>query len=526
MYDYRDYYNETLKENSLSESEVISAANCASSNKLQNLVGTDLETFSSKVKSAEFSDVWQDNAEGSYEEARSNILGDINKVLSAVSFYGTAETAYVDLDTQLKLLKQKTESLKKTCDNQPSTPTISTDSKLYDVRWSYYRSQLKAWQDKVQAMKKACESMVDVVSQIVSTLKQIDGMTVNTDFTSISLPGYSIVGFGDLLFDDDSYGINQGIEDGAFYDIVDDELLKILKELHLDETNEFDFEWFDKVSHALEEKYGLEKAAELLSNGLERKNRNSLNTDAVVDYMMDKYHVPDKFTCWQILDAMNGENSLGLCHHAAYLTTMFQAYGDNAEAFERDRGFPMYYERDGKLYPNEEMALVDFFIHQNSKYGAKNDGKTLFTVTDNSFSINKGDNIIDFVVKDKKACWGQKEFAEYLRVNNPNLTFESKSVKEPDIDLISSKLEEGYQIHLNVRNPDDGNTYKYVGDLSGGSPDRLLSNKTSTHGVAAVGVDDRGIHIANWNQSMYIPSQDVNKVIPSAIISRIGGIDV
>ena len=216
-------------------------------------------------------------------------------------------------------------------------------------------------------------------------------------------------------------------------------------------------------------------------------------------------------------------NTTGVCSYAAVANSILNAYRENPKAFERDFGYPMYIEIDGKKELNSSELILDMYTYLNSnKYDSydknefifDNNGKNMFTYDSNgkiqvnnlrtksqvylSTNWQQNDNAINSFLESKNV---------HLKLNS-NFAFNSKG-QSGFVETIFKYLSANQNNSVNL------------GIFKSEIPIRLMENEYKVyvttdnwkegdgHAVCVTGIIEDYIVVSSWGKRLLIPISDL-----------------
>ena len=361
--------------------------------------------------------------------------------------------------------------------------------------------------------------------------------------------------FDDLHVAQKLYGVDQGINDsfagvrvGDFSDIDKDALCNFLQhEGSFTEASARKFvDGLEKGKPLPIRHQNLIKKFIIMESGGSpelalKLNRSCFSRKAHSSYIrvIDKLcsHGISKMDAVRMIDTFN--TSAGACSYADVCNVIVDSYRGSPELFERDFGFPLYTEVNGKKSINSLELMSDIFITLNSdKYG----GKIFVTAPDGSlkFASDTIDSKSQIYMSSYSEGIRTKIIEPYLKSKNPNLSlsvevscyshlnnFNSSPIAIEGLKAkIANALKDGKSVSLGLYNRNnravnfmmesDSGLVKYVSTSTWG--------EGGAHAVFVTGITDEHIIISSWGNKYYLPLVDFYNNHYNISISSIGGI--
>ena len=241
-------------------------------------------------------------------------------------------------------------------------------------------------------------------------------------------------------------------------------------------------------------------------------------------------------------------DSTGACSYAAIANEIFATYKNNSQLFERDFGYSMYTNVDGKTTLNGFELMVDLYMFTNHTNNGGNlitnfNGRTVLTQA--ALSGDKdlfGRKILNTKSQKYLSSFAGKSINiidKFLKSKNPNLNFDSYvlasssnvEITKDEMNKIKSNIFKevsvGKQVGLGIY---DNKNYEPIRmkNLTVPGKDHSTNSwsegKGAGHAVFVTNMNENGFIVSSWGEKFLIPYDDLRKGSFVINIDSIGGI--
>lgn len=240
------------------------------------------------------------------------------------------------------------------------------------------------------------------------------------------------------------------------------------------------------------------------------------------------------------LKTLSAINTDGVCTYAASANAILYAYRDHPDLFEKDFGFKMFTEIDGKKVLNTNELVIDMYTDINA-HNDKLGNDRLFKIENGKLSVNN-------LNTSKQLRLNSDSYTSvdtYLKRKNAtlSLTYDGAKIARDDVIGESKKyfetsLKEGDVLIMGIKDPknlsaliESDKNVKNDGILKiFDSNGNLIADTGSWsegegHAVFVTGTTDKGLKISTWGTPGVITYENLNETYVTYTRLHIGGIE-
>lgn len=233
-------------------------------------------------------------------------------------------------------------------------------------------------------------------------------------------------------------------------------------------------------------------------------------------------------------------NTDGVCTYAASANAILYAYRDHPDLFEKNFGFKMFTEIDGKKVLNTNELVIDMYTDINA-HNDKLGNDRLFKIENGKLSVNN-------LNTSKQLRLNSDSYTSvdtYLKRKNAilSLTYDGAKIARDDVVGESKKyfetsLKEGDVLIMGIKDPknlsaliESDKNVKNDGILKiFDSNGNLIADTGSWsegegHAVLVTGTTDKGLKISTWGTPGVITYENLNETYVTYTRLHIGGIE-
>ena len=230
-------------------------------------------------------------------------------------------------------------------------------------------------------------------------------------------------------------------------------------------------------------------------------------------------------------------NTTGVCSYAAVANSILNAYRENPKAFERDFGYPMYIEIDGKKELNFSELILDMYTYLNSnKYDS--DKKNMFTYDSdkkNMFTYDSNGKIQVNHLRTKSQVYLSSGLAQNDDAINSFLKSKNVHLKLNSGFAINRGQQGFVETILMLLSANQNNSFN-LGIPKSEIPVRFMENEDKVyvttdnwdegegHAVCVTGIIKDYIVVSSWGKRLLIPISDLINNVFTITFNQLEGI--
>ena len=231
-------------------------------------------------------------------------------------------------------------------------------------------------------------------------------------------------------------------------------------------------------------------------------------------------------------------DTTGVCSYAAVANSILNAYRGNSEAFERDFGYPMYIEIDGKKELNSSELILDMYTYLNSnKYDSWEKYEFIFASNEkNMFTYDSNGKIQVNHLRTKSQVYLSSGLAQNDDAINSFLKSKNVHLKLNSNFVINSKGQSGFvETILKYLSANQNNSVN-LGLSNSEIPIRFMENEDNVfcstanwdegegHAVCVTGIIKDYIVVSSWGKRLLIPISDLINNVFTITFNQLEGI--
>lgn len=272
--------------------------------------------------------------------------------------------------------------------------------------------------------------------------------------------------------------------------------------------------------------YDVQTLTQIQRYGFTRKQ--DIRYEAALDRLVSTG--TDRVTATKMLDSIN---TTGTCSYATVANLIVERYKDFPDLFEKDFGFKLYREVDGKLELNATELMADMYSYVNSD--ACNG--SLFRYENGRYTLQNPniDTANQLYMTSRNGI--EQTLTQYLQSKNSSIRVETSSANyTPEIrtmypptadkikEMIANSLQKGEQVSLGLEAipSKDFNFYDSAGNLCESTRNW---NEGGAHAVYVTGITDKAVIVSTWGEKRYILFEDFENNQFNISTTKITGID-
>lgn len=183
-------------------SEITPAVACVGANPCANLKAS-VAALKSKLSGLSVEDIWSDSAHKEFNSNKSSIVTKLGNMITSISnAFEPSEQIYVNLERELKILKDADERYQQLLKNEPQRSQFTTeDSKgneIFDS--SAYNAAHAEWERQKKQLEDFCKKCQENIKNMETTLASIDATTVEGSLSiSFGVPAFTPKSWGEIM---------------------------------------------------------------------------------------------------------------------------------------------------------------------------------------------------------------------------------------------------------------------------------------------------------------------------------------